>query len=118
MADTVDVKALAKLARLDISDEEIAKLEKEIPSILSFVETIQKVSGSAPKGNPVLRNVMRDDDHPDESGVYTEDLLAGAPMKKNDQIVVKQIISRAKIFTERSDNENPSVVSKKATKKT
>ena len=35
----IDVAALAKLARLEVSAEELAKLEKEIPSILAFVET-------------------------------------------------------------------------------
>ncbi len=97
MSDTsIDVKALAKLARLEISDEEVAKLEREIPPILSFVETIQKVAADTPVGDSELHNVMRDDDHPDESGVYTEDLLADAPAKKDNQIVVKQVISRKK----------------------
>ena len=97
MTDSVDIRALAKLARLEISDEEVAKLEREIPPILSFVETIQRASGDVlKKGDPALRNVMRDDDHPDESGVYTEDLLADAPTKKDNQIVVKQVISRKK----------------------
>jgi len=92
----VDIRALAALARLEISDEEVAKLEREIPPILAFVETIQKASGEVPKSDPELRNVMRDDDHPDESGKYTEDLLADAPAKKDDQIVVRQVISRKK----------------------
>ena len=96
MTEKMDIRALAKLARLDISDEETTKLEKEIPGILSFVETIQKVSGAAPKGDPALRNVMRDDDHPDEGGIYTAGILAAAPAKKDDKIVVKQVISRKK----------------------
>ncbi len=96
MNKKVDVTALAKLARLEISDEEVGRLEREIPTILSFVETIQKVSVNASKGDSGLRNVMRDDDHPDESGIYTEDLLSDAPMKKDNQIVVRQVISRKK----------------------
>ncbi|MDP3645689.1 MAG: Asp-tRNA(Asn)/Glu-tRNA(Gln) amidotransferase subunit GatC [bacterium] len=96
MNKKVDVTALAKLARLEISDEEVAKLEREISTILSFVETIQKVSVDVSKGDSGLHNVMRDDDHPDEGGIYTEDLLSDAPMKKDNQIVVKQVISRNK----------------------
>jgi len=43
MTVRIDVRALASLARLEVSDEELAKLEKEIPEILKFVETIQTV---------------------------------------------------------------------------
>src|SRR6266704_6153979 len=96
MTEKVDIAALAKLARLEISPEEIGKLEREIPPILSFIETIQKASGDAPKSDPDLRNVMRDDDSPDPSGAYTEDLLADAPEKRDNKIVVKQVISRKK----------------------
>lgn len=93
----VDIRALAKLARLEISDEEVAKLEKEIPGILKFVDTIQKVSGSVPQGDPVHRNIMREDRDPHESGLHTEELLGAAPESKNGQLVVKQVISRKKI---------------------
>jgi len=34
---TVDIAALAKLARLEVSDAEMVKLETEIPAILAFV---------------------------------------------------------------------------------
>ena len=47
MSDQVDIAALAKLARLEVSAEELAKLEEEIPAILHFVETIQKANVSA-----------------------------------------------------------------------
>ena len=90
----VDVRALAKLARLDVSDEECAKLEKQIPDILAFVEIIQKVSAHAPDAEPSLCNVMRDDTDPHESGLYTRDLLDAAPAQKDDFVVVKQVISR------------------------
>lgn len=96
MSQKVDVKALAKLARLEVSDEELAKLEKEIPAILEFVETIQKASADVKEETPTLHNVMRDDASPHESGIYTEDLLNAAPAKKDNQVVVKQVISRKK----------------------
>jgi aspartyl-tRNA(Asn)/glutamyl-tRNA(Gln) amidotransferase subunit C len=98
MADDsgVDIRALAKLARLEITDEEIQKLEREIPPILAFIETIQKASGEASQVESGLRNVMRDDDNAHESGMHTDDLLADAPEKKDGKIVVKQVISRKK----------------------
>src|SRR3989338_1500002 len=93
----IDVRALAKLARLEVSDKEMAKLEKEIPAILHFVETIQAASAKG-FGEPkkALRNVMRADENPHEGGKYTERLLDAAPAREGDRIAVKQVISRAK----------------------
>ncbi len=113
----VDVRALAKLARLEVSAEELAKLENEIPDILAFVETVQKAAVSRETTTPALHNVMRSDENPHESGVYTETLMKAAPVSENNRVVVKQVVSRAEIFRKQSDHENPSVVSKKATKK-
>ncbi len=93
MAD-VDIAALAKLARLEVADEEMKRLETEIPSILEFVETIQKADVSGVSMDRSLRNVMRADDKPIESGLYTESLLKAAPAREGDRIAVKQVISR------------------------
>ena len=92
----VDIRALAALARLEISDEEVAKLEKEIPDILGFVETIQKADVSTEATAPILRNVMRADENPHESAEYTERLLKAAPAVEKDRIAVKQVVSRKK----------------------
>lgn len=92
----VDVKALAKLARLDVADDELAKLEEEIPAILGFVEQIQKVSAEIGHPTPEHHNVLRDDSNPHESGIHTRTLIDAAPGQKNDHIVVKQVISRKK----------------------
>lgn len=94
---TVDVRALAELARMEVSDADVAKLEGELPTILAFVDTIQKVSGDAPKGDPLHRNIMREDENPHESGLYTKELLEAAPESKQGQLVVKQVISRKKV---------------------
>ena len=96
MTQKVDVKALAALARLEVSDEELLRLEKQIPDILALVETIQKVSADAPATGQSLHNVMRSDENPHESGVYTRDLLDAAPAQKDDQIAVKQVLKRDK----------------------
>lgn len=96
MTQKVDVAALAALARLDVSEAELAKLEKEIPAMLAFVETIQKVSADAPDREPALKNVMRNDDNSHEGGVYTNALLDAAPAKKDNHFVVRQVISRKK----------------------
>lgn len=96
MEDGVDITALAKLARLEVSDAEMAKLEKEIPDILHFVDTIQKANAGKEGKSPALRNVMRSDENPIESGTFTETLLSAAPAREGDRIAVKQVISRNK----------------------
>lgn len=91
----VDIRALARLARIEVSDAEVSKLEKEIPSILGFVETIQKVEvATGGEGASTLQNVMRADENPHESGVHTEALLAAAPAVRDGKVVVKQVVSR------------------------
>ena len=96
MKDIIDVRALAKLARLEVDDAELAKLGKEIPAILTFVETIQKVSADAPTFTPSVRNVVRADENPHEGGAYTEALLSAAPSRSGNRIAVKQVLSRKK----------------------
>lgn len=93
----VDVAALAKLARLEVAPEELARLEKELPHILSFVEAIQAVDTSGVEENRELRNVLRADEKPHESGIYTERLLSAAPAQEGGRIAVKQVISRKKL---------------------
>ncbi len=93
----VDIKALAQLSRLDLSDDELVKLEKEIPAILGFVETIQQVSSDMKKEeSPEHRTIMRDDENPHESGIYSKALLDAAPAQRENQVVVQQVLSREK----------------------
>ncbi|MFZ2556157.1 MAG: Asp-tRNA(Asn)/Glu-tRNA(Gln) amidotransferase subunit GatC [Minisyncoccia bacterium] len=90
----VDVAALAKLAKLEVAPEELSKLEKEIPEILGFVETIQEVAADIAHESPEHHNVMREDENPHESGLYSKDLLDAAPAHKDGRVVVKQVISK------------------------
>ena len=92
----INIAALAKLARLDIGHDELAKLERELPGIMQFVDTIQKTNVSAHVEAPALRNVMRADGDPHESGKFTETLLRAAPAREGNRVVVRQVISRKK----------------------
>ena len=92
----VNIAALARLARIEVSDTEISKLEKEIPDILAFVEIIQKADVSTEAKTDGLRNVMRADENPHESGKYTKTLLDAAPARMGNRVAVKQVVSRKK----------------------
>ena len=92
----VDIAALAKLARLHVSEGELAKLQDEIPNILGFVEIVQSATLGKGVHAPTLRNIMRADENPHESGMYTDKLLDAAPARENGRVVVSQVISRKK----------------------
>jgi aspartyl/glutamyl-tRNA(Asn/Gln) amidotransferase C subunit len=93
---SVDIAALAKLARLELSAEEMEKLGSEFPALLEFVDTIAKADITGVKESKVLRNIMREDTQPHESGIHTEALLSQAPRRAGDRIAVKQVVSRTK----------------------
>lgn len=89
-----DVTHLANLARIAVSDEEASALAEDITSILGYVSEIEKITGTGgvEKSVGALYNVVRDDENPHESGIYTEDLLALAPLRDGQYIKVKKII--------------------------
>ncbi|OGG45219.1 hypothetical protein A2673_02390 [Candidatus Kaiserbacteria bacterium RIFCSPHIGHO2_01_FULL_50_13] len=96
MKGTINVSDLAKLARLLVSDEELAKLEREVPAILEFVGKLPDSGTFTREGSAVLRNVMREDGEPHESGAHADVLLKAAPNVIDGRVVVKQVISREK----------------------
>jgi aspartyl-tRNA(Asn)/glutamyl-tRNA(Gln) amidotransferase subunit C len=89
-----DVLKLAKLARLELSEGEIAEYSKELSDILSFVEKLQAVEtdGLLPTNQVSdLTNVTRTDETVDY-GYKTEDLLKNVPKVRDNQIQVKRMI--------------------------
>jgi aspartyl-tRNA(Asn)/glutamyl-tRNA(Gln) amidotransferase subunit C len=96
MADLTreDVLKLARLARLDLSDEEVEKYRKELSEVLRYVERLKDVdiSGCKPTTQVTgLKNVMREDEVADY-GITPEDLLRLAPKIQDRQIKVKRMI--------------------------
>lgn len=96
MAVTIDdVKKLAELSRLALSDSELEKLRTEIESILAYVATIQDIplpEGVAVSPHLELTNVMRSDDTTHEEGAYTKELVEQFPDKEGTYLRVKKIL--------------------------
>jgi len=89
-----DVQKLASLSRLKLSEEEIARFQGEMSSILAYVDKLKEVTGS--ESGPVMsvnRNVLREDADPNESGAYTRKLVDAAPRHEGDYVKVKKILS-------------------------
>ena len=88
-----DVEHLAGLARIVVSDTEKELLRHDLGEILSYVSQIKEVTaelGPAKAGE--LHNVMRDDTQPHEAGLFTEDLIAAAPSRDGNRVLVKKIL--------------------------
>lgn len=61
---TEEVKRIAKLARLELSDDEIAKMTPEFQKVIGFFEEMNEVDVSEvdPMYSPIdAKNIMRDD---------------------------------------------------------
>jgi aspartyl-tRNA(Asn)/glutamyl-tRNA(Gln) amidotransferase subunit C len=93
-----EIGKLGDLARIKLSSEEKKGLKTDIESILGYVSEIQEVSENLTKVRPLseqrsnLCNVMREDEEPHESGLYTEKILGNAPQRDGDYIKVKKIL--------------------------
>ncbi len=93
--DKTEVLKLAKLARIEIREEEADKLSHEFDAILDYVGEIKKVSGQEHSNtleNVGMFNVMREDGDAHESGIYTERILVQTPAREGDYIKVKKIL--------------------------
>lgn len=93
-ASPEDVKKLAALARLAVSEEELPKLAAEFDSILAYIGQLDELSLDM-KGGPRLtdiQNAFREDGAPHEKGAYTKALVDAFPQKDGDALSVKQII--------------------------
>lgn len=90
-----EVRKLAELARLKLSDTEIEELQKDFSKILEYVSQVQEVATEEIQPEVgVPYNLMREDDEPHESGKHSKDLIDQFPEKDGDYLKVKKIISQ------------------------
>jgi aspartyl-tRNA(Asn)/glutamyl-tRNA(Gln) amidotransferase subunit C len=99
MISKEEVLNLAGLARLKLSDEEVASLQKDISNILDYVGQVSNVSTGniAERGKPELRNVMRADaarPAGDPLSGKEESLRAAFPKREGGFNVVRKIIQK------------------------
>lgn len=90
----VDIRKLAKLSRLQLTDDEVARFQDELSAILGYVEQLQDVdvAGLEPTSQVTgLVNVVRADEVVDY-GVSQEELLKNAPAREANQFKVKRMI--------------------------
>lgn len=89
-----DVLKLAKLAHLELTDEEVVKYQNELSEILDYVAQLQSVdtTGLEPTYQVTgLENSMRKDEVVDY-GVSQAELLKNLPDRESSSIKVKRVL--------------------------
>lgn len=90
-----DIKHLANLSRLELTDEELESYSKDMTSIIDYVNSLKdlKTSDEGRIESISVRNEFREDGEPHEAGLYTEDLLESAPESQDGFVKVKKILN-------------------------
>ncbi len=94
MISKEEVKRVAGLARLGLSDEEIEKFRKDLSSILDYINQLKEldVSGVEPTTHSVfLENILREDEPGKPDSERAGRLLSAAPANQERYVKVKAI---------------------------
>lgn len=90
-----DVEHIAKLARLGLTEKEIKKFQKELSSILDYIEKLKEVDVSKTElfGHLIkIENVIRQDQAKPQPTQVVNKLIEAAPEKKKGYVKVKSIL--------------------------
>lgn len=89
----INLRHIARLSRLHLTDEEIKFFETQVAQILSFVDKLKEVDveGVEPTSHPLtLSNVFREDEP--KPSIPIEEFLKNAPRAKGSFFEVPKII--------------------------
>ncbi len=93
MTAEFNVRYTAQLARLNLSEEEIAKFQGQLSQVLDFVEKLKSVDVSAVEptahANPIMNVFRADESRPSFSPA---EALANAPREANQLFIVPKVI--------------------------
>ncbi len=88
-----EVRHNARLARVGLSDDEVARFQSQLSQILDYFERLQEVDTEnvPPTAHTLaMHNVMRDDEpHP---SIDKEEVLANAPQREEDLFRVRAVL--------------------------
>ncbi|MGA4645145.1 Asp-tRNA(Asn)/Glu-tRNA(Gln) amidotransferase subunit GatC [Limisphaera sp. 4302-co] len=89
----MDVRYVARLARLELTEEEATLFQAQLGQILAYVDQLKQldVTGIEPTAHAVPRvNVMRPDEP--RPGLSQQEALANAPAQANGLFLVPKIV--------------------------
>lgn len=90
-----EIQHIAKLARLDLTDQELEKYGGQLSNVLSYIDQLKEVDveGVLPTAQVTgLENVLREDQAEDWDKQEVEQALVDAPEREGRFIKVKRII--------------------------
>ena len=89
----LDVRDVARLARIELTDDEASTFQSQLGSVLEYVEQLGKLDVSAVEPTahaaPVF-NIFREDVA--KQGLERDAVLANAPHAANNLVVVTKVI--------------------------
>lgn len=88
-----DIKTIARLSRLEVSEENMPQLEKELSDILSYVEQLNELDldGVETMAHAVpLQNVLREDQV--KSSIDHDKALSTAPVEDDGYFAVPRVV--------------------------
>lgn len=89
----LDVRDVARLARIELTDKETETFQSQLGSVLEYVEQLGRLdlAGVEPTAhaNPVF-NVFREDEA--KPGLQRQAVLANAPHSANNLVLVTKVI--------------------------
>jgi aspartyl-tRNA(Asn)/glutamyl-tRNA(Gln) amidotransferase subunit C len=91
-----EVRHIALLARVGLTDEDVAKFQVQLSSILDHFEALRALDteGVPPTSHPLpLENVMRDDEA--RPSLTQEEALANAPAAEDGSLRVRAVLEEA-----------------------
>ena len=91
--DSATVRHIARLARISVSDEEVAKLAPELSNILGWIEQLQEVDveGVEPM-TAVIPNHLRLREDKVTDGAIRDAVLKNAPVPEHGFFAVPKVI--------------------------
>ena len=88
-----DIKTIARLSRLEVSEENMPQLEKELSDILSYVEQLNELDldGVETMAHAVpLQNVLREDQV--KPSIDHDNALSTAPVEDDGYFAVPRVV--------------------------
>ena len=96
METQIDIDYVAKLARIELTDDEKTTYSRQLGQILEYFERLSKidVSGVEPSAHAhAIYNVMRDD--VETPAMSVADALLNAPASRENQVCVPKVVDDA-----------------------
>ncbi|MEK7663963.1 MAG: Asp-tRNA(Asn)/Glu-tRNA(Gln) amidotransferase subunit GatC [Patescibacteria group bacterium] len=109
MISKEEVQKIAKLARLELAEQEVEKMQRDLSAILDYFDVLKKAPRNNAESNSrssalaesktvspelrgIIKNVVRKDEVSKKSASLANNLIAAAPDRKDEYIKVKQVL--------------------------